>query len=141
MRYAISRGSVLAAVLACLSGCGGDRPFTVRGHLVYEDDGQPVKELAGSSVTFTSEELHKSATGNIDQDGNFQLGSLTQNDGAFPGKYKVSLAQPHPKPERGQFAKPVVDLSYEDPNKSNLEAIVEANNKNEFTFKLKRIAK
>src|SRR5262249_17463558 len=120
---------------ASMIGCGGERAYPVRGQLLYED-GQPVKELAGFTVTFTSETLHKSARGNIDEKGSFQL----SQDGAFPGLYKVILTQPHPNPERGESRKPVVDVAYEDPVKSTLSADVEAKN-NEFTFRLKRIGK
>ena len=126
---------LLAGVLASLTGCTGERAYPVRGQLVYED-GQPVKELAGFTITFTSETLHKSARGNIDENGSFQLAQ----DGAFPGHYKVILTQPHPNPERGESRKPVVDEAYEQPGKSTLSADVEAKN-NEFTFRLKRIGK
>jgi hypothetical protein len=138
MMHGISRLSsiiLLAGVLASLSGCAGERAYPVRGKLVYED-GQPVKELAGFTVTFTSETLHKSARGNIDENGSFHLAQ----DGAFPGQYKVILTQPHPNPERGESRRPVVDEAYEHPAKSTLSADVEAKN-NEFTFALKRIGK
>jgi hypothetical protein len=126
---------LMAGILASMIGCGGERAYPVRGQLVYED-GQPVKELAGFTVTFTSETLHKSARGNIDENGSFQLAQ----DGAFPGQYKVILTQPHPNPERGESRKPVVDEAYEHPAKSTLTADVEPKN-NEFTFTLKRIGK
>jgi hypothetical protein len=126
---------LMAGVLTTLVGCGGERAYPVRGQLVYED-GQPVKELAGFTITFTSETLHKSARGNIDENGSFQL---SQN-GAFPGLYKVILTQPHPNPERGESRRPVVDEAYEEPVKSTLSADVEAKN-NDFTFRLKRIGK
>jgi hypothetical protein len=131
----LSSTSVLAGILVGLTGCGGERSYAVRGKLVYED-GQPVKELAGETITFTSETLHKSAVGNIDEDGNFQLG----HGGAIPGRYSVIVTQPHPNPERREFRKPVVDDAYEHPAKSTLSADVEAKN-NEFTFRLKRIGK
>jgi hypothetical protein len=122
--------------VAALTGCAsGVSP--VKGHLVYED-GEPVKELAGFTVTFTSEKLGKSAVGDIDEEGAFRLTTERRGDGAFPGEYKVILTQPHPNPERGERRKPVVDLMYEDPQKTPLEATVESR-MNEFTFKLRRI--
>jgi hypothetical protein len=139
MKHAVSALSsviVLAAVFAALTGCGGERPYPVRGQLIYEDTKQPVKELAGFNITFTSETLHKSAVGDIDENGYFQL----SHGGAFPGLYKVILTQPHPNPERAEHRKPVVDVAYEHPEKSTLTANVEAKN-NEFTFPLKRIGK
>jgi hypothetical protein len=125
---------VLAAVV--LAGCSGGA-YPVKGTLVYED-GQPVKELAGFTVTFTSEKLAKSAVGDIDQDGGFRLTMERPGDGAIPGEYKVTLTQPHPNPERGERRKPVVDLVYENPEKTPLEATVEPKT-NEFTFKLRRL--
>src|SRR5262249_2974875 len=51
-------------------------------------------ELAGGTVTFNSFELHKQASGVIQENGNYVLGSLTANDGAIPGKYEVSVSPP-----------------------------------------------
>jgi hypothetical protein len=106
---------------------------------VYEDDGQPAKELAGFTVTFTSQALGKSAIGTIQPDGTFRLMSTKKDDGAFPGVYKVIVSQPHPEPERPERRKPVVDLVYEDPDRSPLEATVEAKTNDLAPFKLKRI--
>jgi hypothetical protein len=112
----------------------------VSGKLEYED-GQPLKELAGFEVTFTSEALHKSARGVIKDDGTFRLTTSRPGDGAFPGVYKVIVAQPHPEPERPFVGNPVVDLKYEDPEKTDLEATVEAKTNNLPPFRLARIRK
>jgi hypothetical protein len=128
---------VSLGLIAGLAGCGSRGPYPVKGKLEYED-GQPVKELAGFMVTFSSESLGKSARGEIQADGSFRLTSNSKNDGAFPGEYKVIVSQPHPEPERAERRGPVVDLVYEDPGKTPLEAKVEAKN-NEFTYKLKKI--
>jgi len=133
------RAATLAGMLLiALCGCGGGT-FPVQGKLLYED-GQPAKELAGSSVTFTSEKLAKSAVGTIGADGSFRLTTQRANDGAFPGKYQVIVAQPHANPERNVHGVPVVDLIYEDPHKTDLTATVEPKS-NEFTFKLRRFKK
>jgi hypothetical protein len=142
LRSARRRGPLLAwawalAALAA-AGCGGKGPYPVRGKLVYEDTGQPVKELSGFDVTFTSEKLGVSARGTINEDGEFQLTTRKDNDGAPPGEYVVILTQPHRKPERPYIGDPVVDLAYEDPEKSDLKAEVKAE-PNDFTFKLRRI--
>jgi hypothetical protein len=137
-----SRGGpwlVLAAVGALtLSGCNFGGPYPVRGQLLYEDDGTPVKELAGFDVTFTSEKLGKSARGTIQPDGTFRLGGLVENDGAYPGEYVVIVSQPKHEPERPNLGDPVVDLAYEDPATSDLKAEVKAESNN-FTFKLRRL--
>jgi hypothetical protein len=127
-------GCLLAVFLA---GCGGNGPYPVSGRVEF-DDGQPATDMAGCTLTFTSAQLGKSAVGDVLPDGTFRLTTLKPGDGAFPGKYKVTVQQPHPNPERRQYAKPVVDLIYEDEATTPLEATVEAK-ENSFTFKLKRI--
>ncbi len=127
----------LAVCLAGVGGCNGEGPYPVQGRLVFENDGQPVKDLYGYTVSFTSESSHQSATGDIDQDGGFRLTSRRKGDGALPGIYKVVLTQPHANPERGEYRQPVVDVIYEDPRRTNLRAKVEAKN-NVFTFQLRR---
>jgi hypothetical protein len=123
-------------VLLGLAGCGGNRTYPVHGKLFY-DDGQPIRELAGATITFTSAQLGKSATGMIQSDGSFQLTTLRPNDGAYPGTYQVMITQPHPNAERRETRKPAVDVAYEYPQRSKLEATVEPKD-NEFTFKLHR---
>jgi hypothetical protein len=120
------------------AGCGSGGTYPVKGTLVYEDNQQPVAELAGFSVTFTSPTLGKSATGTVGEDGTFRLTTVQSNDGAFPGSYKVIVSQPHPNPERGERRSPVVDPVYENPSKTPLEEMVEAKSTNEFTLRLKR---
>lgn len=134
-----SAGALACFLILVLSGCGGGGGglYPVKGKLLY-DDGQPVKELAGFSVTFTSEKLGKSAVGDIDEDGGFQLTTDRPNDGAIPGEYQVIVSQPHLDPERNLNRPPVVDLAYEDPARTDLKATVEPKS-NEFTFRLRRL--
>ena len=116
--------------LGLASGCGPGK-YLVRGQLLYEDTGLPVKELSGFDVTFTSEQLGLSARATIAEDGMFEL--------TVPaGAYVVIVTQPHRKPERPFVGNPVVELSYEDPEQSDLKADVTADNTT-FTFKLRRI--
>jgi hypothetical protein len=86
-------GVTVTAVLVA-AGCGGgaDGTYPVRGTVYL--DGQPAKELAGGTVVFNSTELHKSASGEIQTDGTYRLGSLKKDDGAFPGKYQVAVSPP-----------------------------------------------
>ena len=131
----------LAAVglgLLLVGGCSGRE--TVRGKLVYADNEEPVTELAGFDVTFSSEKLGVSARGTIQPDGTFQLGTEKENDGAPPGAYVVTLTQPIREPDRPYVGDPVVDRAYEDPEKSDLRAEV-TSGKNDFVFKLRRIEK
>jgi hypothetical protein len=129
-------GIWVGLAVAGLAGCGnGNCP--VHGRLEFED-GEPIRELAGSSVTFTSEQLGVEARGEIQDDGSFRLGMKREDDGAPSGKYKVILTQPHPSPERQEHRRPVVDTVYEDPDKTPLEATVDRQH-TDFTFKLKPI--
>ena len=122
------RGLLLgAAALAGLTaaGCGGgaDTPYPVRGTVYL--DGQPATELAGGTVTFNSAQLHKSASGVIEADGTYRLGSLKADDGAIPGKYQVTVSPPETsgageRGSRGIAAKPVSFKEQE-----NLEVTVE----------------
>ena len=133
-------GAIVCAGLALVVGvgCGSDGTYPVRGRLVYQDSQQPVTELAGFSVTFTSAALGKSATGTVREDGTFRLTTVRSDDGAYPGTYKVIVSQPHPDPERREGRPPVVDPVYEAPSRTPLEVTVEAKSGNEFTFPLKR---
>jgi hypothetical protein len=97
MRDRVSfRGLFFPAAAAALlaAGCGGGagRPYPVGGTVFL--DGQPAKELAGGTVTFSSAELHRSASGEIQADGTYRLGSLKKDDGAAPGKYQVTVSPP-----------------------------------------------
>jgi hypothetical protein len=121
------------------AGCNSNNLYPVHGRLVYEDNGEPVKELADFDVTFTSEKLGTSARGKIGADGSFDLGTFKDKDGAAPGEYIVIVSQPERKPERPYVGDPVVERTYEDPAKSDLKAEVKAESNN-FTFKLRRIA-
>jgi hypothetical protein len=82
---------VTALVAAGCTG-GADTPYPVCGTVYL--DGQPAKELAGGTVTFTSGQLHKMASGVIKADGTYCLGSLRADDGAIPGKYEVTVSPP-----------------------------------------------
>ena len=132
------RGVLLGLALLGLAGCGSKGLYPVSGQL-EDDAGQPLTDLAGYTVTFTSEALGQSFRGDIQPDGTFRLGSPKAYAGALPGVYKVTVTQPHIRPERSGGGQPVVDLSYEDPGKTSLTATVEAKKDNFFPFKLKRI--
>ncbi len=70
-------------------GCGGPKPVPVEG--VVKLDGQP---LGGATVTFmSSEDSKRPATGYTDQAGVFHLTSFKNDDGAFPGEYRVLVTK------------------------------------------------
>jgi hypothetical protein len=136
MKHAGRRVVWLGLAAALFSGCGGDGLYPVQGKLLYED-GQPATELAGFLVTFTSQELAASARGEIAADGSYYLGTRTKKDGAAPGVYQVFISQSRPNPARRSERGPAVDVIYERPDTSGLEAKVEPKD-NHFVFKLKR---
>lgn len=133
-------GVVLGLGFLGLAGCGSAGLYPVQGQLVYEDKEEPVQELAGFEVIFTSEKLGKSARGTIGKDGSFQLGTVKDNDGAPAGAYVVTVTQPFREPERPYVGDRVVDRAYEDPATTDLKAEVKPE-KNQFLFKLRRIGK
>jgi hypothetical protein len=77
-------------------GCGGEgKPIKVKGTVTL--DGQP---LPNGMVTFIPVEKDgRHATGMTGADGSFQLTTLSADDGAFPGQYKVAVQYHEPAPE------------------------------------------
>lgn len=81
---------ILSVVFAILSGCDS-KPATylVHGMVVYPD-GKPLTE---GTVEF--ETLHGkrpiTATGEINEDGTFQVGTYEPNDGAIAGTHRVAV--------------------------------------------------
>ena len=126
--------AVIVAYVAAGCGGGADSLYPVRGTVYL--DGQPAKELAGATVTFSSSELHRSASGEIQADGTYCLGSLTKDDGAIPGKYQVTVSPPEGSGSgeraRGPRAKP---LAFRQPE--NLEVTVERKT-NDIPIRLQR---
>jgi len=81
----------LSFCLVALSalGCGGVTPVAVKG--IVKLDGKP---LAGATVTFMATDgAIRPATGYTDQEGAFSLTSLKNDDGAFPGEYRVLVTK------------------------------------------------
>jgi len=85
----------LFAALACsaatlLPACGTDdgagRRYPVSGKVSYK--GQPV---AKGSITFAPEDPNGRAASGLIADGSYRLSTLGDNDGALPGKYKVTV--------------------------------------------------
>jgi len=83
------------AVLLLCAGCGGKGTYPVEGKVVYPD-GAAAIDLAGHTVNFESAELNVSATGEVQPDGTFKLGTFENEDGAPPGKYRVTIFRPLP---------------------------------------------
>jgi hypothetical protein len=75
---------VIFAILA-FAGCGGPRLATVKGTVTF--NGKPVPN---GTITFIHEG-GSTATGEIQPDGSYVLGTNRRGDGAQPGNYKVVI--------------------------------------------------
>jgi hypothetical protein len=136
------RWAVLGLAGLTAAGCSSDphRPHPVRGVVVYED-GQPAKELAGGSVSFSplSTEPLGSSIGKIEEDGSFRLSCLRENDGAVAGRHQVTITPPEPADQdddrpAARRARPRVVI---DPATAVQEVTVEPKS-NEITLKVRR---
>ncbi|MEZ6129778.1 MAG: carboxypeptidase regulatory-like domain-containing protein [Planctomycetaceae bacterium] len=77
--------------LLCVVGCGSDQVATypVTGRVVFLD-GSPVRT---GTVELESKQFGTTATGSINQDGTFVLGTYTPNDGAAEGEHNAIVVQ------------------------------------------------
>src|SRR5689334_12199457 len=85
-------------VLLATAGCAGGKFQPVKGQVVYTD-GTPVTGLNGGQVVFRSVGSSGSsltATGPIDAEGRFTLGTDAPGDGAVVGKHQVVITPPDP---------------------------------------------
>jgi hypothetical protein len=136
--------------LSTLPGCGPDdglgKRVPVSGTVTYK--GKPV---AKGSVSFVPEDpnVGRPATGAIDE-GAYQMGTMTTDDGVIPGKYRVTIGASdvdlNQAPPGGGMvdqavvakayrkAKTLIPAKYNDPIKSGLTVEVPGGN---YDFDLK----
>ena len=112
--------------LATASGCASTgaveppKTFKVQGKVIGQD-GRP---LPGGRITFHPEEPSGSeAIAEIERDGSFALATFAKNDGAMPGRYKVSIDPVSYKDGLARTAARVPS-KYTDPRTSGLTAEV-----------------
>lgn len=127
----------IAIATVLFTGCStGTAP--VRGKVVYSD-GSPATDLKDSQVVFEgvgADGKGYSATGTIDEAGNFVLVTERPGDGVVLGKNKVLIA---PQAAAGDQAQPkIIDPKFEAFATSGLEAEVTASGPNDFTFTVER---
>lgn len=132
----------VSGMLLVTCGCGSDRipTYPVRGTVVFSD-GSPVRT---GIVEFSSENHDLTATGTIQPDGSFVLGTYDINDGAVAGIHSVIVLQmiindgtvvhtkDHGQPLDSKFA------SYES---SGLKASVVAGQENALEIKVTAVEK
>lgn len=89
-RHAASMCGIAIFCLLTSLGCGGSssKPVPVSGILLEEG-----KPLAAARVTFNPvESTGRMAFGLTDSEGRFKLTTFRHNDGALPGRYKITVS-------------------------------------------------
>ena len=125
----------LALLGGLLTGCASGL-YPVRGTVVF-DDGQAARELSGGFVTFQSLESEVSSQGAIQPDGSFALSTQAEDDGAFPGRYRVLVTPPARHTSERSAPPPLIDRRYGDLQSTDLEATVEPK-RNEVRLRVRR---
>jgi len=111
MKYSLMR---LAVALCVFAGCGGSDREKVSGTLLHEDG----KPLVGARVIARSNETGKSAYGETDGSGYFELGGNEQGDGIPPGNYYVTVVED--LGDENNRRSPTISNKYRDPAASGL---------------------
>ncbi|MCS7305241.1 MAG: hypothetical protein NZ602_09075 [Thermoguttaceae bacterium] len=108
------------------AGCGGPTLCQVQGKIVYSD-GAPANDLEGYTITFdsvdqaaTSEKPGVSASGVVQADGSFRVGTYQPGDGAVPGRHRVAITPPVSLAD-GATPPPRIPLKYASFQTSGLE--------------------
>ena len=147
MPHLFPRALLVLATVVLSIGCSKNKDgrevlptSTARGIVTYK--GKPVGD---ASVGFVSLDGKVRAHGKTDGVGSFVLSTYGQDDGAPPGKYKVTVAvsgvkeiEPGvlaPEPEGG-FKSPI-PIKYANPNTTDILVEVTEGGKNDFTIELK----
>lgn len=84
--------------LPLLSGCGGPLTHPVHGKVVFAGSQQAARELVSHTVTIETigVEPGVSGIGVVTENGTFEIGTYDLDDGAVPGKHRVTLTPPLP---------------------------------------------
>jgi hypothetical protein len=128
----VTRGWTAATVcvMSVVAGCGRSDRATVSGTLVRKD-GTP---LVRARVIATSAESGKSAYGQTDESGEFELGISEAGDGVPPGEYTVVILE-----NRGDAEVPppaTISKKYRDRSKSGINLSVEAGDSEQLQLRL-----
>ena len=97
---------VVGVVALLLPACGGQQMAKVKGRVVY--NGQPVKEaMVMFSLTGEPEqkETGKPATAQTDENGNFELSTFSNYDGALVGNHTVHVTLDDTNPAKCKRSK------------------------------------
>lgn len=136
--------ALLSVAIGALSLCGCGSGYklettTVRGKVVL--DGKP---LGRGTVIFTPQ-FGRAATGPIQSDGSYTLGTYKPGDGAVLGKHLVSVISreelPNADPLSMQVGPSLIPVYYGDSGKSGLSYEVKSDGPNVYDIQLSSSAK
>ena len=120
---------IIAMVIASAVGCNrGPQTYSVSGKVVFEDGAPLTTGGVVFSELLSTDASGTNARGAIDAEGNFQLTTFKDNDGALPGKHRFLVradrdAEDYTK--RGIIPRPVIDERFEDYDTAELEFTIE----------------
>lgn len=146
MQILSKRLSLLLLLCLLITGCAQgptDTPPLARVKGTVTLDGKP---LTSGSVQFTPDQNRgttgRMALGNINEDGTFELMTITAGDGAQVGYHLVAIESYEsssfdPNQPVNQSPKSLIPKRYTDPKTSALTAEVKSGEENTFTFELK----
>jgi hypothetical protein len=136
MLYNLARFTCLSLIVACALGCGpdGEPTYPVKGKVTYKG-----KPLTSGTVMFAPL-TGPPAIGLINEQGNYELGTYRDRDGAVPGPHKVAIVclddTGDALPEKASGTpEPKIPAKYISAETSGLKADV-AKSPNQFDFDL-----
>jgi hypothetical protein len=93
----------------------------IQGSITLDD-----KPLGGGMVMFLPEDDEKGrpASGAIDPDGTFELGTASPGDGIVPGKYRIVVTPPSTPGIKAPANRKAVPARYSDPEKTPLRSTI-----------------
>jgi hypothetical protein len=125
------RRCALWAMIAvvCSAGCGrGDRlkTYPTTGTITFSN-GKRFSGGDGAFIVLESIEHALTATGPIDADGRFVLGTYDPGDGAVAGRHRAAITPPTPKGDADQMRAALqIHPKFQNLDTSGLEVTVEA---------------
>ncbi|MDR2643961.1 MAG: carboxypeptidase-like regulatory domain-containing protein [Planctomycetaceae bacterium] len=129
-------GCVVFLLAGIFVGCS--KNVQQSGRVIF-DDGSPVP---CGTICFMNDTYQ--ASGEIQSNGKFTIGSTRVNNGLLPGNYKVVIAGSHKVIGTGNEGQPLfeelVDGKFTDPDKTPLTAVVQGNN-SKLEFKVEKFKK